>query len=384
MKPAFGVLTAAVAAAGTLFFAGCGGGMTKSKGPVPMGGGDKTAPMVESIAPAGGSTNVPLATSITITFSEPVDELSAEEAFSLQDGSGTVNGIFEPWNGDTLTFTPAAPLEYGKTYSVVLDTDVVDLSGNPMRDTFAASFTTETVNDPYNPDLTSIPGGTPADYGFVGDGVDADDHFAITPEGYISTDPSPGGWTSSMFSPDLGLKDRTQGGGIAIEWKVNYPRPNNGSVTNYMENNKFYLTLVGENNVKEYQLMFKPHISAGAAHVPDLELKKYGLNPTTGAWELTNPSLALVNTGTIVPYNQTDAGGNPVGWVTFRMELTSADIRVYMDSDDRNGVVLTARMNVSDASFPSFRKLHFQYKTDTNQTYNYCIYLDDISVAPIP
>jgi hypothetical protein len=381
-KNSVSILPAIVAAACAFFHAGCGGGVTRSAAPG-NGGGDTSAPAVESVAPAAGSTGVPISASVVLTFSEPVDELSAEAAFGLYGGSGAVSGSFGPWSGKRMTFTPSSALLDGTVYLITVGAGTRDLNGNPMTSPFTASFTTETVNDPYFPDFTAVPGGTPADYGFAGDGVSANDHFAVTPQGHISTEPSPGGWSSSMFSPDLGRKDRTLDGGLAIEWRINYPAPNNGSVTNYMENNKFYLSLVGENDVKEYQLMFKPHISAAAAHVPDLELKKYGLNPATGAWELASPSLALVNTGTIVPHNQTDAGGNPAGWVTFRMELASAYIRVLMDGDDRDGVTLAERMNVPDASFTSFRKLHFQYKTDTNQTLNYWIYLDGVSVAPL-
>jgi hypothetical protein len=82
----------AAAVAGMLFAAGCGGGIRTHT----ASDGDPSAPVVQSIAPASGSTNVPVSTSVSVTFSELVAEPSAESAFNLEDGAALGSGVFGP------------------------------------------------------------------------------------------------------------------------------------------------------------------------------------------------------------------------------------------------------------------------------------------------
>lgn len=69
-------------------------------------------------------------TSIEVTFSEPVDQASAQQAFRIEpplDGSFT-------WSGPTLTFTPAERLPLETDFSVHLEPGVRDVAGNTMAD----------------------------------------------------------------------------------------------------------------------------------------------------------------------------------------------------------------------------------------------------------
>ena len=105
---------------------------------------DATAPAVTDVTPAGGSSDLPLTTSIRIAFSEPLDLLTVNSGtFSLTNSSGSpVNGslVIHP-NGQVVNFLPAGLLPVNDTYTVSLTSDMRDLAGNALPST-AASFST--------------------------------------------------------------------------------------------------------------------------------------------------------------------------------------------------------------------------------------------------
>jgi len=347
----------ASAVAGMLFVLNCGGHFSTSGD---GDGSDTTPPEVESVIPLDGSTDTYVTSSVSIIFNEGMDEITAENAFALDDGVIAVSGSFDSWSGNTMTFSPDANLVYGTTYFITLDAIAKDLAGNFLQAAFSAQFTTESANTPYAADFTTIPDGTPSDYGFTtNNGEDVDDHFAITVEGYIDTSPSPGGWISAAFSPDMGIKDRNENGGVVINWKTMYPSEDNGS---FRENNKLYVSLADENDNILYNFMYRP-LTSPSESADDMELKVDG------------NLIAHIKTGNLVPY------GASAAWVLFKMELTSTSIRVYMDHDG-NGY--EKYIDVDDATYSTFRKLHFQYKTDTDPLKNYYMYIADIIVGPIP
>ena len=76
--------------------------------------------------------------SITITFDEPMNQTTVEEAFSI---SGNVTGTFT-WKGFNMTFTPDV-LEYQTDYLIVISTDAMDQWGNNLPEPVSFSFTTE-------------------------------------------------------------------------------------------------------------------------------------------------------------------------------------------------------------------------------------------------
>lgn len=94
---------------------------------------DLTPPTVSGTAPANLAQGVSPATAIAVTFSEPVNQGSAQGAFSIQAPSGHDAGTFT-WSTDgrTMTFQPDVPFTSGDTVNVRVTTAVTDLAGNAM------------------------------------------------------------------------------------------------------------------------------------------------------------------------------------------------------------------------------------------------------------
>ncbi|HLE55249.1 MAG TPA: Ig-like domain-containing protein [Thermoplasmata archaeon] len=115
-----------------------GNAETKSSGNDTFTTVDVTRPTVTADAPEGAGTN--LTPSITLTFSEAMDPVSVQQAFSI---TPSINGDFA-WSADgrTLTFTPARALQASTTYVVVVDTGAKDLAGNTMSAAKTFGFST--------------------------------------------------------------------------------------------------------------------------------------------------------------------------------------------------------------------------------------------------
>jgi hypothetical protein len=108
---------------------------------------DTTRPEVLVSYPEDGSRRIGTDTTVTITFSEPMDILSVESSFELRTGGRAVLGSFQWNNGDTeMIFTPLKPLERGKTYRMVLTYDAEDVSGNGIVSELSTGF--DTVSPP--------------------------------------------------------------------------------------------------------------------------------------------------------------------------------------------------------------------------------------------
>jgi hypothetical protein len=98
---------------------------------------DPTRPYVTNSSPLGANTS--RSPVIQVTFSEPMDRDSVEEAFSIAG----VDGNFT-WSADSriLTFLPNAVLAGGTTFIVVISTEARDVAGNHMQDPLTFQFTT--------------------------------------------------------------------------------------------------------------------------------------------------------------------------------------------------------------------------------------------------
>ncbi len=116
--------------------------------PDAMAAVDLTSPTVLVISPADGTEDVPVLADIQVTFSEPMDASSAENAFSLIADSTEVTGTFS-WGGDgsLFTFTPAEDLEKGTTYQIVITIDATDRLGHGLASASETSFTTERAEE---------------------------------------------------------------------------------------------------------------------------------------------------------------------------------------------------------------------------------------------
>jgi hypothetical protein len=113
---------------------------------------DTTKPTVTSKTPAAGATNVPVTTTATGVFSEPVQQ--ATISFVLRDPANAVVPATLGYNAgtNTATLTPNAPLAPTTTYTATLS-GAKDTAGNTM-DPVSWSFTTETP-DTTKPTVTS-------------------------------------------------------------------------------------------------------------------------------------------------------------------------------------------------------------------------------------
>ncbi|UCD92065.1 MAG: Ig-like domain-containing protein, partial [Methanobacteriota archaeon] len=80
---------------------------------------DSTPPTVIVTNPLHGAIDVPRNTNYEVTFSEPMNQNSAENAFELYNTFDwtLVNGVFEPWVGDRMIFNPGGDLAPGMLYS---------------------------------------------------------------------------------------------------------------------------------------------------------------------------------------------------------------------------------------------------------------------------
>lgn len=112
-------------------------------------------PRIVKTMPADREQNVSVLSTIAITFSQKMNEESAESAFSLIDSSGaTVEGSFE-WSDNFVTFKPSQSLNYGQTYvfkisgsamasnGALLDTNGNGVAEGSPKDDLSARFTLE-------------------------------------------------------------------------------------------------------------------------------------------------------------------------------------------------------------------------------------------------
>ena len=101
---------------------------------------ETTPPTITAHSPTG--TNVLIGTTITVTFSETMNQTSAEDAFSI---SPPVTGSFT-WDRDKMIFTPSANLAYETTYTVNISAEAEDFAGNNLESSYIWQFTTGTFS----------------------------------------------------------------------------------------------------------------------------------------------------------------------------------------------------------------------------------------------
>ncbi len=107
---------------------------------------DTVRPAVVTITPTDSATLVNTNTSLSVTFSEPIDPASINNStFTVNNGvTGTVS-----YNNTTYTatFTPSTSLAYNKSYTASVNTGIKDLAGNTLASTTSWSFLTNPDGD---------------------------------------------------------------------------------------------------------------------------------------------------------------------------------------------------------------------------------------------
>ncbi|MBB6099491.1 hypothetical protein HNR42_002941 [Deinobacterium chartae] len=121
----------------TLILAACSSGGNPNPPP------DTTPPTVLSIVPGDGTTGINKSADVVVTFSEKMDQASAQAAFQ---SANLPDGTFS-WNaeGTVMTYNPNADLAYGPTgtnYSLNITTAAKDLAGNALAASVSSSFRT--------------------------------------------------------------------------------------------------------------------------------------------------------------------------------------------------------------------------------------------------
>ncbi|HRY29076.1 MAG TPA: Ig-like domain-containing protein [Elusimicrobiota bacterium] len=114
-------------------------------------GTDTTPPQILSVYPEDKSANTSVTATPRVRFSENMNADSARTAFTLQitrdrDGknrNAAVSGATVFSSADnTLTFTPAEPLESGSAYQITVSTSAQDTIGNPLGTSHTSRFRT--------------------------------------------------------------------------------------------------------------------------------------------------------------------------------------------------------------------------------------------------
>jgi hypothetical protein len=105
---------------------------------------DTRAPRVDALTPADGATGVPVTTTVTARFDEPVDPATVTSStFELRDGAGTLVPASVGYDASTrtATLTPSAALAYGQTHTATVKAGgVKDLAGNAIAADRSWSF----------------------------------------------------------------------------------------------------------------------------------------------------------------------------------------------------------------------------------------------------
>ncbi len=99
---------------------------------------DNITPSVVSTHPENGEENVPVSTSITVTFSERMSKTATQSAFSVFP---EVDGEFS-WSENTLIFTPTENLMPETVYGVTIGEEAMDLAWNSIGENYIWYFFT--------------------------------------------------------------------------------------------------------------------------------------------------------------------------------------------------------------------------------------------------
>lgn len=117
---------------------------------------DMAPPDVSATSPKNGALDVSPNSSVTATFSEPLDPSSITTgSFNLTDSAGNDVPGAVYYSGVTAAFIPFTSLDYGSLYSAHITTGVRDAAGNGVSSSFVWNFTTGIEPDTYSPSVSS-------------------------------------------------------------------------------------------------------------------------------------------------------------------------------------------------------------------------------------
>lgn len=118
---------------------------------------DATPPAILAISPPDQAINVPVATTVSATFSEALDPASVTDAsFTVTNAGAPITGtVAYDAMSFTATFVPSAPFSNNTTVRVDILATVADLAGNTLASPAVWTFTTD-LGDTTPPTVTSV------------------------------------------------------------------------------------------------------------------------------------------------------------------------------------------------------------------------------------
>jgi hypothetical protein len=121
-------------------------------------GGPNSAPKVAASSPLDGATGVPVAGTVQVTFSKPMDPATIDATtFTLTSGAAAVPGAVT-YAGSTAVFTPAAPLQGDGSYTATITTGAKSAQGVALAANHSFTFTARGVAQTTPTVLSVTPG----------------------------------------------------------------------------------------------------------------------------------------------------------------------------------------------------------------------------------
>jgi len=119
---------------------------------------DFTPPIVVSMSPANGATNIPINTGVNALFSEALNPGTVTAAsFILLQGTTPLGGTVQlDALNSTVIFAPTADLPYNTLITACITTAVKDLAGNALATEHLWTFTTGSAPDTSAPTVSSM------------------------------------------------------------------------------------------------------------------------------------------------------------------------------------------------------------------------------------
>lgn len=105
-----------------------------------------------SVSPLNSDGDVAIRPTISVAFSEAMNQAAAQGAFSIDPA---VSGTFS-WNGNTMIYTPDTDLPYSVTYTANVGTGAKDAAGNGLASAYSWSFTIRNAPDTTPPTIITV------------------------------------------------------------------------------------------------------------------------------------------------------------------------------------------------------------------------------------
>ncbi|MBI5193709.1 MAG: Ig-like domain-containing protein [Nitrospirae bacterium] len=286
-----------------------------------VAGPDKTPPTVSSAGPANASTNVPVNSTISATFSEPMNSVSfTNDTFKVFNGSNNITGTITV-SGTTATFTPSGTLSDNTTHTVTITTGVKDSAGNAMASDYAWSFTT-TQKPP-------------------SDGLIA--YFSF--DQCNANDDSGGGYNGTLYgNPEC--KNRGNSKALNIDSTDDYVKLAKTVDPNNAKSFSFWINSRGKDSVNEFGTLMAKYNLNGNRSLLITTFDSSGTNAIgvtlwSGGSNADSVSSYYKDTSALDTGKYTVINNNELGinvWEHVVINITSSEIEIWIDGQITNKV----------------------------------------------